>query len=118
MGHKIQTVLYSPSHVPYHCAASIWRKRISDFCNTALVNWPGLYLLLSLNAKGVPSSNSHKATPPAYSTLLTTISLDLLSRYFYSPTQEVPCGSGDMNEGLLYRAENIHLKLNLLARKS
>lgn len=40
-----------PSFVPWHCSASAWRKRIFDFCKTALVSWPNLYLPLSLSAK-------------------------------------------------------------------
>lgn len=56
-------------------------------------------------------SNSHKATLSACCTLLRTISLAPFISYFYSTTQEVPCGSGDTNKGFLYRAEHKYLNM-------
>lgn len=96
---------------PLHCL-SLEEKNL-DFCKKALVSWLSLYLPPSLPAEGVPFFNSHKATLSACSTLLNTIILDPWISSFYSAAQEVALG--DMNKGLLYRAERRRLNANLLA---
>ena len=47
---KIQSVLYWPSPVPWHYTASVWRKKVFDFCKKALIRWPSLFLPLPPHA--------------------------------------------------------------------
>ena len=126
MGPKIQSVLCSPNHGSWHRA--VWRRTVFDFCKTNkqtkmvfwffLVDWPSLFLLLSLHAQRMSFSTSQTAAlsvsptllhqpwnpclGPLDSPTLGPSALDPLPSFFHSTCQKGPCVSGDIKKGLLY----------------
>lgn len=121
------TGLLCTAEAHVHCAQTSGQKNKCDpkssLCYTHQALCPGIILPPSGENKSLTFAKRHwsagqvcfylcphahfllltQNTLSAYSTLLRTKSLDALLSYFYTTAWDMPCGSGDMNKGLLYR---------------